>query len=215
MALADPLECILTAIFNKKFKLHVGSEDLRKVGVNSLQFTPDLLKLGGQQCLVNGVVYPDFSKPSSVSVGSTHPSHPPRKRPSSTVTSAAPSKLGIPINPKVRVIQATCRVQPQASVPAAPTHEREAPQVHRVRFALPDDDLQVSSQLEPEVTPVEPPPNKSSKSPVNPTVWDRINSLDAISITQVDSSPKRAVITDDVIPPSPLEPCLVIILKRY
>merc|ERR1712240_280520 len=99
-------ECIPTATFNKKFKLHVGSEDMRKVGVNSLQFSPDTLKLGGQQCLVNGVVYPDFSKPSSVSVGSTHPLHPSRKRPSSTVTSAAPSELSIPINPKVCVIQA-------------------------------------------------------------------------------------------------------------
>ena len=78
-----------------------------------------------------------------------------------------------------------------------------------------DDDLQMSSQPEPEETAVEPPPNKSSKSPVNPTVWERINSLDAISITQVDSSPKRAVVTDDDAPPSPLEPGLVDILKRY
>ena len=213
MALASPHECIPTATFNKKFKLHVGSEDLRKVGVNSLEFTPDSLKLGGQLCLVNGVVYPDFSKPSSVSAGSTHPSLPPRKRPSSTVTSSATSELGTPITPKVRVIQATDQVH--ASVPAAPTSEREAPQGQRVRFELPDNDLQVSSQPEPEVTPVEPPPTKSSKSPVNPTVWDRINSLGAISITPVDSSPQRAVVTDDDAPPSPLEPGLVDILKRY
>ena len=73
----------------------------------------------------------------------------------------------------------------------------------------------MSSQPEPEVTSVEPPPNKSSKSPMNPMVWDWISSLNAISITPIDSSPKRAVVTDDDAPPSPLEPGLVAILKRY
>ena len=167
--------------------------------------------------MVNGVVYLDFSKPSTVSVGSTHPSHPSRKRPSSTVTSAAPSELDIPTNPKVCFIQATGRVKPQASVPAAPTSKREAAQVNRVRFAaMPDDDLQMSSQPEPEEISVEPPPNRSSKSSVNPSVWDRINSLDAISITQVDSSsPKRAVVTDDVVTLPPLEPGVANILEKY
>ena len=60
LALANPHECIPTASFNKKLKLHVDSEELGKVGVNSLEFTPNSLKIGGQQCLVNGVVYPDF-----------------------------------------------------------------------------------------------------------------------------------------------------------
>ena len=150
-----------------------------------------------------------------------HPTHPSRKRPSSTVTSTDISEFGIPINPKVHVSQGTSRViapsEPQASVPAASTQRKEAPQVNRVRFAaMPDDDLQMSSQPEPEEISVEPPPNRSSKSSVNPSVLDRINSLDAISITQVDSSsPERAVVTDDVIPPSPLEPDLVNILKKY
>ena len=66
LSLADPVQGLPLAIFLKKFKRHVDSEDMRKVGVNSLEFTPDSLKLGGQQCLVNGVVYPDFSKPSPV-----------------------------------------------------------------------------------------------------------------------------------------------------
>ena len=127
LSLADPVAHIPAATFLKKFKQHVDSEDLRKVGVNPLEFTPDSLKLGGQLCLVNGVVYPDFSKPSSVLVGSTYPSHPSSKRTSSLVTSAATSELGIPINPKVRVIQETGRAKPQASVPAAPTSKREAP----------------------------------------------------------------------------------------
>ena len=56
LSLIDPVERIPAATFLKKFKQHVGSEDLRKVGVNSLEFTPDSLKLGGQLCLVNGVV---------------------------------------------------------------------------------------------------------------------------------------------------------------
>ena len=116
----------------------------------------------------------------------------------------------------MRVIQETGCAKPQASVPAAPTPKREAPKVNRVRFAaMPDDDLQMSSQPEPEEISVEPPPKRSTKPSVNPSVWDRINSLDAISITQVDSSPKRAVVTDDVVPLSPLEPGLDNILKRY
>ena len=190
------------------------SENLRKVGVNPLEFTPDSLHLGGKLCLVNGMVYPDFSKPSSVSAGSTNPSLPPRKRPSSTVTSSATSELGTPITPKVRVIQATGHVPSHASVPAAPTYEREAPQGHQVHLA-PDDDLPVSSQPEPEVTPVEPPPTKSSKSPVDPTIWDRINSLGAISITPVASSTQRAVVTDDAAPQSPLAHRIANILQRY
>ena len=80
-----------------------------------------------------------------------------------------------------------------------------------------NDDLQVSSQPEPEVTPVEPPPT------VDPTIWDRINSLGAISIIPVASSTQRAVVTDDAAeddadddaPPSPLAPGIVNILKRY
>ena len=121
----------------------------------------------------------------------------------------------------MRVIQATGHVQPHASVPAAPTYEREAPQGHKVHLAS-DDDLPVSSQPEPEVTPVEPPPTKSSKPSVDPTIWDRINSLGAISISQLNSSTQRTVVTADAvdgdpnfdIPPS-LVPSIDNILKRY
>ena len=64
LSMADPVAPIPTASFLKKFKQHVESDDLRKVGVNPLEFTPDSLQLGGKLCLVNRVVYPDFSKPS-------------------------------------------------------------------------------------------------------------------------------------------------------
>ena len=81
----------------------------------------------------------------------------------------------------------------------------------------------MSSQPEPEVTSVDPPPTKISKPSVDLTIWDRINSLGAISIFPVDSSTQRAVVAadaadddaDDDAPPSPLAPGIVNILKRY
>ena len=124
--MADPVAPIPTPSFLKKFKKNVQSDDMRKVGVNPLEFTPDSLQLGGKLCLVNGVVYPDFSKPSLASAGSTNPLLPSRKRPSSTIVSSATPELGTSINPKVRVIQATGHFP--VSVLAAPTSEREASQ---------------------------------------------------------------------------------------
>ena len=56
-----------------------------------------------------------------------------------------------------------------------------------------NDDLQVSSQPEPEVTPVEPPPS------VRPTIWDRINGLGAISVTVMNSSIQGAAASADVV----------------
>ena len=64
----------------------------------------------------------------------------------------------------------------------------------------------MSSQPEPEETSVEPPPNRSSKSPVNPVVLERINRLGAISLLQVNSSSpidKRISVADNVVPPPP------------
>ena len=45
--IATPHECIPACSFKKKFRLHVESEELKGVGVNPLEFTPDSLKLGG------------------------------------------------------------------------------------------------------------------------------------------------------------------------
>ena len=115
------------------------SDDLQKVGVTPMEFTPDLLQLGGKLCLVNGVVHPDFSKPSIASAGSKNPSLPSRKRPSSTLGSSGTPELGTSINPKVHVIQATGELP--ASVPAAPTSEREASQGRRVHFDSLNDNL--------------------------------------------------------------------------
>ena len=49
----------------------------------------------------------------------------------------------------------------------------------------------MSSQPEPEVTPVEPPPT------VQPTIWDRINGLGAISVTLMNSSTQGAAAAAD------------------
>ena len=38
---------------------------MRAVGVNTIEFTSDSFRLGGQKCLVNRVVSPDFSKNST------------------------------------------------------------------------------------------------------------------------------------------------------
>ena len=62
LAIATPHECIPASSFIIKFMLHVESEELKGVRVNPLEFTPDSLKLGGQNCLINGVVRPDFSQ---------------------------------------------------------------------------------------------------------------------------------------------------------
>ena len=152
LTMAEPAAPIPTASFLKKFKQHVESDDLRKVGVTPTKFTPDSLQLGGKLCLVNGVVYPDFSKPSLALAGSKNPLLPSRKRPSSTIVSSATPEPGTSINPKVHVIQASGHLS--VPVPAAPTSEREASQGQRVHFDSSNDDLQVSSQPEPEVTPV-------------------------------------------------------------
>ena len=51
----------------------------------------------------------------------------------------------------------------------------------------------MSSQPEPEVTPVEPPP------PVRPTVWDRINGLGAILVTVMNASVGGAAASAEVV----------------
>ena len=87
------------------------------------------------------------------------------------------------------VVQATGQFH--ASVPAAPTSESKASQSPRVCLASLNDDLQVSSQPEPKVTSVEPPPT------VRPTVWDHINGLGAILVSLMNSSSQGAAVAVD------------------
>ena len=48
LAIATPHACIPADSFQKKFKSHLESEELRAVGVNPIEFTADSLKLGGR-----------------------------------------------------------------------------------------------------------------------------------------------------------------------
>ena len=57
----------------------------------------------------------------------------------------------------------------------------------------------MSSQPEPEVTSVEPPPR------VRKTVWDRINSLDGISVSVINASVERAAASPDIAPDDVIE----------
>ena len=47
LAIATPHKCIPADSFHKKFKSHLESQELRAVGVNTIEFTADSLKLGG------------------------------------------------------------------------------------------------------------------------------------------------------------------------
>ena len=124
LAIATPHECIPSNSFKKKIRSHVESEELKKVGVNSIEFTPDSLKLGGQNCLVNGIVSPDFSQnptnPAPVAVGSQPPTNLSRKRTFSALNSNTIPKFGIPINPKVHASQETRRVTAPSAAAGGP-----------------------------------------------------------------------------------------------
>ena len=89
------------------------------------------------------------------------------------------------------------------------------------------DNLQMTSQLEPEETSVEPPPSQGSNLPFNRAVLDRIKSYGAISISRVNSSSPiirrtseqksstTSTATDNVVPPPPPGANVDNILNRY
>merc|ERR1711873_284733 len=83
LRVASPEEPIPKLSFYRKFKSLVDSQELQAVGVNSFDFTPDSLKLGGNNCLVNGVVCPDFQQTPNELVLASHPSGGSLKRPHS------------------------------------------------------------------------------------------------------------------------------------
>ena len=74
LRVANPLEPIPQFSYYRKFRIHVDSKEMKAVGVSSLDFTSDLLKLGGQHCLVNGAVCPDFSQVPNKLVPVSHSS---------------------------------------------------------------------------------------------------------------------------------------------
>ena len=137
-------------------------------------------------------------------MGATSTTNSSRKRPSSTENSTE-----IPINPKVCASQGTQRVntspvEPQSSVPAASTHQREAPQanIHHVQ-------VEVHSQAEPEETSLEPPPSQSSLSSA---ILERIKGYKSISISMANSP---SPITADVVSPPPQGGKVDNIIEKY
>ena len=111
LRVVTPHECIPILTYKRKFKSHVDSEELKRVRVSSLDFTSDSLKLGGQLCLVNGIVSPDFSnvpkKPIPVSMEHKPSINVSGKRPLTAVDSVQIPKFGAPISHKVSVIWVT------------------------------------------------------------------------------------------------------------
>ena len=85
----------------------MDSKELKAVRVSSLDFTSDLLKLGGQHCLVNGVVCPDFSQVPNKLVPASHSIGGSRKRPHSADDPVHLPQFGNPINRRAPVIKAT------------------------------------------------------------------------------------------------------------
>ena len=133
-------------------------------------------------------------------MGARPPTNVSRKRPFTAVSSVPIPKFGVPINPKVPVIQETgsvpvpsvaaggppqaATVETQPPVPAAGTFRQEAPQVDREHFAAVQNDiLNMISQQDPEETPVEPPPVQNSDLHLDPAIMERINSYGSISIS--------------------------------
>ena len=228
LRVATPPESIPQLSYHRKFKIHVDSEDMKAVGVSSLDFTSDSLKLGGQHCLVNGVVCPDFSQvPNKLVPVSMEPKPSisvSRKRPHSVDDSVHFPQFGAPINRRVPVIKATgcppplpARGPPRVEVggmqPPVPDAAAVGPEVQQVNedhlAGVPDDSPNVISQPNPEETSAEPPPARQSSSGLKPEILDRINKYASISVTRVvpqvpseptvDNNPQ--VVPNDTHPP--------------
>ena len=141
LQVANPLAPIPPLSYYIKFRMHVDSKELQAVGVSSLDFTSDSLKLGGQHCLVNGVVCPDFlqvpNKLVPVSMEPTHSISGSRKRPHSVDDSVHFPQFGAPINRRVPVIKATgCppplsapRVEVEGTQPSVPDAAAVGPEI--------------------------------------------------------------------------------------
>ena len=190
--MATPIEPIPQLSYYRKFKIHVDSKELQAVGVSSLDFTSDSLKLGGKHCLVNGAVCPDFSQVPNRLVPVSHSSGGSRKRPHSADGPANLPQFGTSIIRRASVIKATgCSPSPSASggtqhsVPGAAAVDPELQQVREDRpVALPDNPPNVTSQFNPEETPAEIPPARHSALGLRPALMDRLNRFPSISVTK-------------------------------
>ena len=166
------------------------------VGVSSLDFTSDSLKLGGQHCLVNGVVCPDFSQVPNKLIPVLHSISGSRKRPHSADDSVHLPQFGTSINRRAPVIKATGCPPPlsasgmgvEGTQPSVPDAAAVGPEIQQVRedclMAVPDDSSNVISQLNPKETSAEPSPARHLTLGLKPAILDRINKFLSISVTK-------------------------------
>ena len=190
--MAIPAEPIPRLSFYRKFRSHVDSQELQAVGVSLLDFTPDSLKLGGNLCLLNGVVCPDFAQTPNKLVPASHSSGGSLKRPHSAVDSVDLPEFGIPIIRKAPVIQATggsssssAPKEVQHPAPGAAALDSDLQQVRKENpVKLPQDPSTVTSQFTPEETPARVLPDKHLGLGLKPAIRDRLSRFPHITVTK-------------------------------
>ena len=188
LRLATPEEALPTNSFKRKFKNHVDSAELQKLGVNSLEFTPDSLTLGGKNCLVNGAVIPDFdpnnlTPAANSSVGSL-------KRPRSAMSSVVLPEFGIPIKRKAPASYSVGNSAPEARTSASNSQQvrrpTQPPGPPMFRRPPPGPPL-VSSQASPEETPATVLPHKIRNLQnlgLKTSVRDKLSRFPHITVTK-------------------------------
>ena len=132
---AIPHKCLPADSFRKKFKSNLDSKEFRALGVSTIEFTSDSFKLGGQKCLVNGMVCPNFSNnsthPNPAQVGNSQfPMYSSRKRTFDTTNPNTFPSFRAPVNPKVSVIQETGKI---SLVPPAATVTSQSEKIQAFR----------------------------------------------------------------------------------
>ena len=212
LRLATPEEALPTNSFKRKFKSHVDSAELQKLGVNSLEFTPDSLTLGGKNCLVNGAVIPDFdpnnlTPAANSSVGSL-------KRPRSAMSTVVLPEFGIPIKRKAPASYSVGNSAPEARTSASnsqqvrrPTQPPGPPLVRRPtqppgpplvrRPTQPPGPPLVNSQATPEETPATVLPHKIRNLQnlgLKTSVRDKLSRFPHITVTKsVQSTQSQSI----------------------
>merc|ERR1711873_51126 len=197
--MANPEEADPKLTFTRKFKIHVDSAELQKFGVNSFDFSPDSLTLGGKNCLVNGVVCPDFDQSPNELTPASKSSIGSLKRPHSAIDAIVLPEFGIPINRKASVSQvvgssSSSSEEVRNSAPEAAASASNSQQVRRPN--QPQGPPQVISQVTPEETPATVLPNKNlnlQNLGLKTSIRDRLSRFPHITVTKsVPSTPSQS-----------------------
>ena len=190
LRMAAPEEPIPRLSFYRKFKSHVESAELQKVGVNSFDFTPDSLTLGGKNCLVNGVVCPDFDHTPNELIPASNSSVGSLKRPHSAVDAIDLPEFGIPINRKAPVLQVVegSSSSSEGVKHSAPEAAASASNFQQVRRSNPPQgSSKVTSQVTSEETPARVIPNKHLNHlnlGLKLSIRDRLSRFPQITVTK-------------------------------